>query len=291
MKKQEITLSWDGENSAGVLFKPDASGPVPPPCLVICHGAFEYKENFFELAAYLTEKGINAFVMDMPGHGQSSGARYHINPDLWVRAIQAAIDRLEQDLEISDARSAARIGAFGFSSGGTAVLEAALAEPRINAVITLDATVRNYLGKWDTLVFRLINMAAAAKKKLTGTDLRLNLLSELKKAIVAHDPAVNQTIINDPALVAAYTAFPLPGAAATAFVDTIRRVHRIAVPTLVMHGAEDRVDPPETAQCLFDTLTCEKSLEYIPGSGHSGHLDAQKQTVMELTASWALAHL
>lgn len=287
MRMHPITLSWNPEKTAGVLFRRDHDGKTDGPCLVICHGAFEYKENFFDLAAYLAEQGISALVMDMPGHGESSGNRYHINMDLWVRAIRTAVDWLGKDPEIDPNR----IGAFGFSSGGTAVMEAALVEPRIKALITLDATVRNYLGFWDTLVFKLLTNVGTLKRKITGRDLRLNILSELNKATVAHDPAVNQAIISDAALVAAYSRFPLPGAAATAFVDTIKRIDKITAPTLILHGEEDQVDPPDTARVIFNTLTCKKALEFIPQSGHCGHLDTHKETIMQRTLDWALKHL
>jgi hypothetical protein len=36
---------------------------------------------------------------------------------------------------------------------------------------------------------------------------------------------------------------------------------------------------------------CEKAIELIPESGHCGHLDVQKKTIMQLTANWALTHL
>ena len=287
MRMQPIILSWNPEKTASVLFRRDNAEKTSGPGLVICHGAFEYKKNFFDLAAYLAEHGISALVMDMPGHGESTGEQYHIDMDLWVRAIRTAVDWLEKDPEIDGNR----IGAFGFSSGGTAVLEAALVDHRIKALITLDATVRNYLGFWDTLVFKLLINVGKIKRKITGRDLRLNILFELNKARVTHDPAVNQAVISDAALVAAYSHFPLPGAAATAFVDTIKRIHKIAAPTLVLHGEEDRVDPPDTARVIFNTLTCEKAIEFIPQSGHCGHLDTHKETIMQLTADWALKHL
>jgi len=74
-------------------------------------------------------------------------------------------------------------------------------------------------------------------------------------------------------------------------VDTIRRVHDIKVPTLVLHGAEDKIDKPESARLLYGTLTCTKGLHIIEGNGHLGHMDRNKRTVMELTAGWALKHL
>ncbi|MFZ2631014.1 MAG: alpha/beta fold hydrolase [Desulfosalsimonadaceae bacterium] len=284
MNFKSIVIPCQSQTLAGALFTPD--GPAPCPCLILCHGAFEYKENFYEMAESLSQDGIAAVVPDMPGHGDSFGERFHINIELWVQAIRSAIDFVEHQPEI-DSR---RIGAFGFSSGGTAVLEAALAEPRLKALITLDATVRNYLGVWDTLSFKALNLIGKMKKRMTGKDLRLNLVHLLKTAHVACDPTVNQGIVSNPRMIDAYAAFPLPGAAPCAFVDTITQVHRISIPTLVIHGREDQVDAPETAQVLHDALTCEKSLEFISPSGHCGHLDTQKHRVFQLTKQWALNH-
>lgn len=111
---------------------------------------------------------------------------------------------------------------------------------------------------------------------ITGSGLRLSLVHVLKSAKVAYDPAINQSIISDPRMIDAYSAFPLPGAAPCAFVDTIKRIHKISIPTLVMHGEDDHIDPPETAELIFKTLTYDKSLEFSPQSRHCGHLDTKK---------------
>jgi len=285
MNFQPLNIPCQNQLLAASLFLPDGDGPFP--CLILCHGAFEYKENFYEMADGLRQPGIAAIVPDMPGHGQSFGERFHIDMDLWVTAIRSTVIFLERQPAI-DSR---RIGAFGFSSGGTSVLEAALVEPRIKALVTLDATVRNYLNLWDTIGFKALTLAGQIKKKLTGKDLRLNILHILKTAHVASDPLVNQRVLSDPQTIAAYSAFPLPGAAPCAFVNTITRIHNISVPTLVIHGQEDQVDSPETAQLLHDALTCEKALEFISPSGHCGHLDTQKHKVLQLTADWALRFL
>jgi pimeloyl-ACP methyl ester carboxylesterase len=285
MNYRLVSILYQSKHLAASLFLPDGVGPFP--CLIFCHGAFEYKENFYEMADGLRQSGIAAIVPDMPGHGQSFGERFHIDMDLWVAAIISTIDFLEHQPAI-DSR---RVGTFGFSSGGTAVLEAALVEPRIKALITLDATVRNYLNIWDTIGFQALTLAGRIKKQLTGKDLRLNILHMLKTAHVATDPLVNQRVLSDPQTIAAYSAFPLPGAAPCAFVDTITRVHDISAPTLVIHGQEDQVDSPESARLLHDALTCEKALEVISPSGHCGHLDTQKHKVLQLTADWALKFL
>jgi hypothetical protein len=51
------------------------------------------------------------------------------------------------------------------------------------------------------------------------------------------------------------------------------------------------VDPVETAHLLFEALTCVKHLCIVPGNGHMGHMDRNKNTVLEITSDWVLSHL
>jgi pimeloyl-ACP methyl ester carboxylesterase len=74
-------------------------------------------------------------------------------------------------------------------------------------------------------------------------------------------------------------------------VNTIERVSRITIPTLVLWGEDDQLDPPETARLLYDALICKKQLHIIPGNGHVGHLDRNRGQVFTLTANWALENL
>ena len=129
------------------------------------------------------------------------------------------------------------------------------------------------------------------KKLLTGQDLHFSLMSMAGGIHVASDPEINQKLVTDPRIVEVYSSFPLLGAAQCFFVDTLKRVGRITAPTLVLHGQDDQLDPPKSAQLLYDALTCEKQLYIIPGNGHVGHMDRHKDRVMELTADWALKHL
>ncbi len=105
------------------------------------------------------------------------------------------------------------------------------------------------------------------------------------------DPMVNRLVTSDPRVREAYGSVPFPGSAGCYFTDTLHRVPSIRVPTLVLHGAEDRVDPPESGRLLYQGLTCEKSLRIIPRSGHAAHLDTEKEQVFHSTVEWARTHL
>lgn len=283
--RESLSFTSLGEKIASVLFLPDAHGDCP--ALIMCHGAMDFKENLFEFCEFLAGKGIAALAMDMHGFGESGGDRYHVVIEDWVADIRAALAALQAHRRID----AKRIGAFGFSSGGTAVLECSLVEPGIQALITLDATVRPVSNIPDRIGIEVLSALGWIKRLFTGTGLQVSLVGSCAKMEVASDPEINAAWGRNPRVIEMWSAFPFPGTKESTVVDTIRRVHDIKVPTLVLHGAEDKIDKPESARLLYGTLTCTKGLHIIEGNGHLGHMDRNKRTVMELTAGWALKHL
>lgn len=282
--RKSVRIKSLGEELSGVLFM--VPGEEPSPVLIICHGAGEFKENYFELCEQLALRGIAALALDMHGHGESAGERYHVEMEQWVADIRAAVDFLLEHPGIDGKR----IGAFGLSSGGTAVLEAALVEPRLKALITLDATVRNSLPLALSCFLKTFVLMGKMKKWITRHDLRVPL-AKLGKFHLASDPEVDRKLQADPRARAAFMAFPFPGGSQAFFVNTLERVSGIKAPTLILWGEEDKLDPPETARLLYDALSCEKQLHIIPGNGHVGHLDRNRFIVFTLTADWALQKL
>jgi len=283
--KENIHFFSNGDIIAGTLFLPEDN--TPSCALILCHGAMDFKEHYYEFCEFLAAKGIAALAIDMHGNGQSQGERFHVNIAQWVADIISALDFLDAH----PATSGVKIGAFGLSSGGTAVLECAMTEPRIQALITLDATVRTILSLPETIQIQFLLLLGRAKRFLTHKELRLSMVHVFKKIPLTSDPKINRQWTQDPRIIEMWSSWPIPGAKESIVVDTIQRAHKIAVPTLVLHGAEDKIDPPETAHLLFAALSCEKDIHIIPGNGHVGHMDRNKDAVMNLTADWLLKHL
>ncbi len=274
-----------GDNIVGTLFLPASEHPVP--VLIICHGAGDWKENYYEMCEELAERQIGALALDLSGHGQSGGERFFVDLRHWVADIRAAIDFLVTHPRVD----ANKIGAVGLSSGGTAILEASLIEPRLKVLIGLSPTVRNSLPFPVGLLMRVMLLAGRLKLCLTGKHLRVPLAKFSVGPKLASDPEINRQILANPRSLEAFQVFPLPGAAQAFFVDTIKRVGRIQVPTLVLWGEDDQMDPPETGRLLFQALTCKKALQIVPGNGHVGHLDRHRAQVFGLTGDWALENL
>lgn len=259
----------------------------PGPTLIVSHGAGEFKENYLEMAEYLSKRGVSCLLLDMHGHGDSGGHRYHVAMKEWVPDLIAALDYLatRPDVDIQ------KIGAFGLSSGGTAILEAAVTESRLRALIALDATVMNTLPWSITLSMGSLSILGYLKRLITGEDLRISIVKLLEEVELASDPEINARLRVDPGKVRAFQKFPLPGASEAFFVNTIRRVPTIKAATLVIWGEEDNLDPVSTAHAIHNALTGPKRLEIIAGNGHAGHLDRNRERVFELTAQWLLQHL
>ncbi len=268
-------------------FVAAAGSTAPAPVLIVSHGAGEFKENYLEMASYLSARGIASLLLDMHGHGESGGRAYHVSIPEWTADIIAAIDYLQTRPDVDGAR----ISAFGLSSGGTAILEAAVVDPRLKALIALDATVMNTLPWSTTLVMGGLSLMGKIKRALTGEDLRISIVKLLDEVALASDPEINAKLKVDPGKLRAFSRFPLPGASEAFFVNTIKRVPKIKAATLVIWGADDELDPVSTAIRLHETLTCVKQLEIVEGNGHVGHLDRHRERVFELVSDWLLVHL
>lgn len=263
-----------------------ACGEGKRPVLIVSHGAGEFKENYLEMASALARRGVSSLLIDMHGHGESGGAAYHVSMKEWVPDIRAALDYLGARADVDPAK----IGAFGLSSGGTAILETAVIDSRLSALVALDATVMNTLPFSVSLTMRLLSAIGWLKRLVTGSDLRISIVKLLEEVALASDPAINAKLRVDPGKIRAFKNFPLPGAADAFFVNTIRRVSKVTAPTLVIWGEDDNLDPITTAHALHSALTCEKGMEIVSGNGHVGHLDRNRQRVFDLTADWVLKH-
>ncbi len=231
----------------------------------------------------LASRGMAMLAFDMCGHGESGGERYHVVIGKWVEALRAALDFAQADVRIDGNR----LGAFGISSGGTTILEAALIDSRLKALVLLDATVNNSMPLAFAVFIYLLVLSGKLKKAFTGRELRVPL-AKLGSFDLVADKEIDKRLRADPLTVAAFMEYPFPGGTEAFFVDTIRRIHGVKAATMVIWGAEDKMDSTATARLIYSTLTCKKQLHVIPGNGHAGHLDRHRLKVFELTRGWLL---
>ncbi|MDY7077993.1 MAG: alpha/beta fold hydrolase [Chloroflexota bacterium] len=285
MTMQEISFLSEDDRLAAALFLPERT---PAPAVIFAHGVFEFKEDFFDYAGRLAEAGFVTLALDMRGHGASEGIRYSCDQEQWTADVISALDYLETRSEVEKNS----LGLVGLSSGGTAVLRAAARpDPRAKAIVTLAASFQTNLSVLERAIFVALRAAGVVKRALTGSDLRVNLVSIANTMVTAEDPAVDKHFHTAPQLVDAFEHVPFPSVW-NGFVVNIRdELPRVQAPTLVIHGTQDQMEPVSGARVLYETLTCEKELRIIEGSGHLLHLDYGKDDTFAFLLGWLQQHL
>ncbi len=126
---ERLQVGGIGSPVVGYLHRPNRPGNVP--CVVIVPGLASAKEQPDFQPEALVARGLAAFAMDLPGHGEAfTGSRLHFAS---YHAVSDAIDILSRQPGIDPAR----IAVLGTSLGGTVALKAASEDARIAAVVSI----------------------------------------------------------------------------------------------------------------------------------------------------------
>jgi pimeloyl-ACP methyl ester carboxylesterase len=145
--------------------------PLSPPkaTVIMLHGFQDSKEDMIHWALYLAQHGYRAVLVDLRGHGRSTGN--------WVgygafeaRDLRQVIDELERRQLI-----AGRIGILGISYGASVGLQLAGLDGRIGAVVAIEpfsdprtavrefarAVVPGFVGGWTDQDFSIAEERAS----------------------------------------------------------------------------------------------------------------------------------
>ena len=200
-----------------------------------------------------------AIAVDYPGYGESE-ARAGATRDDFARAALAVLDTL----------GIATAHVCGLSLGGVvAIAMHHLAPDRCASLIIADSFAVHPDGQaiHDRSVaassaMPMAELAAARAPALLGAAAGDAIAMEVIATMCRIDPAAFRQ-----------------GAAAVWLADQRDRVARIAVPTLVLVGDEDRVTPPALSLELFETVGTALEvrplveLVTIPAAGHLANLE------------------
>ena len=161
------------------------------PVLVLCHGYKSSRSEILTLATSLQQHRYNVFVFNFAGHGESP-VGYTTLGIKEAEELHAAIDMLAQrtDMDIT------RIGLWGYSMGGYAVLQVASHSPRVQAIVVdsgypspaalLRIELRNLgagtlplLEELTILEFRVVSLFLGDASDVLGDLSRLTGVSKL----------------------------------------------------------------------------------------------------------------
>jgi pimeloyl-ACP methyl ester carboxylesterase len=221
------------------------------PAVVFVHGSGGSRTSWQAQIDPL-DRHFGTVALDLPGHGQTPGP-LPSNPAQYGAFVVRALETLRPPRPPVLA---------GISLGGLVVMEAALARPDLVSGLVLIATAA--LIRVDPELPSLLSRDHEA-----GVGLFASRLFAPENAAKLERPS-REILRGVPADVL------LADLRAGDGWDLGGRLDRIAAPTLVICGREDRLVPPDSSRRLAEGIPGAR-LEVLAGAGHMVHLEKFKE--------------
>ncbi len=204
--------------------------------VVLVHGQGEHSGRYEHVGSILAEGGLSVRSYDLLGYGASGGGRGDI--EQWSMYL----DQLE--LHIREAQASGRPTVIvAHSSGPLISLDYVLSERPNPELMVFTAPALHVEDDFRT---RLLRPLIPALARLVP---KLAIRAPVKGEQLSRDPAVGQEFLSDPLV-----HQPVTMRFAAAYLDAQARVsanlHKLDVPTLVMHGELDTIAPASESEEL-----------------------------------------
>ncbi len=241
--------------------------------LVISHGYAEHSGRYKHVAELLVERGFAVYALDHRGHGKSEGTRANIkhfgdfSADLYLL--------LKQVREASKNK----LFLLGHSMGGAIALQTILESPELIDGLLLSAAFLQSANPPSPMFRKLLEVIVRLLPNLPIQSLDSQLLS--------HDPEAVQAYQNDPLVYNGKVRASLGKELLDIGPYVLEQVLNIQVPTLVMHGSDDKIASPKGSDMLFERLgTRDKTLKTYQGYYHEILNELAKEVVLEDILQW-----
>jgi acylglycerol lipase len=225
----------------------------PKATVIITHGIAEHSGRYHKITKLLNDARYDVIRYDLRGHGQSAGARGELKHHLdMVHDLHALVlDIKKQD---------ASIYLLGYSLGGLIVHMYAVTYQDVKGIIASGAST-DYLK--DILPFRFFGVKLLSFYSIK-TNFADNKLSRIQ--------SVETNYINDP-------------------LNLKKKIKNHQVPTLILHGKDDKIVPYTFAEDIFEKISAEdKKLCLYKNSYHEIFNDLDQELVFKDLIEWLDAH-
>lgn len=261
------------------LFRQSWRPAATPRAVVVnLHGLGDHSSLYPTLVDHMVAREMVVQTFDLRGNGRSAGARGHV--DDWRSYRHDLATFLELVARDDPGRP---LFLLGNSLGGLIVLDYALSTPAgLGGVIAVSAPLSRLNVPAPLMALgRIMSKLWPAFSLETGLDL----------SGLAHDRSVAEAIVSDP-------LFHRRGSArlSTEVTAAIARVRAgagaLALPVLLLHGAEDRMVSPEGSRAYAaEVASPDKQLIEYPDGYHALFADYGHERVLADVSGWIEARL
>ena len=244
----------------------------PRAAVLLIHGISEHSGRYEHVGLFLAERGFDVVAIDLRGFGQSGGRRAFVN------TFDEYLDDVEDQLAEIRALGVPVV-LLGHSMGGLIALSYALSGRPAPDLLALSAPA---LGANIPAPLRALTPLLALLAP------RLRVPSPIKGEMLATDPAVGEAYFADPLIV----RFVTPGLGHALMLQmawTNENLTRLAIPTLVMHGADDPLVPPRSTRPLADLALVTRRT--YPALRHEIFNEPARFAILQELADWLTERL
>jgi alpha-beta hydrolase superfamily lysophospholipase len=237
--------------------------------LLLVHGLAEHSGRYERTGRLLAEAGIDVTAFDLRGHGGSGGRRGDV--ERWTDYLDDIAVRLASVRAEAGGRP---VVLFAHSYGGLISTDYVLSgRPTPDLLVLSGPALDDGLPRWQHVVAPLIARVLP----------RLAFRNAWSPDVLSRDPEVGRLALLDPGSPERMTT--RLGAFGFAAQERVRAtLAKLAVPTLVFHGSDDRLVPPAATE-PFEALPGVTRRVY-PGLRHETLNEPEGPQVVADVIAW-----
>lgn len=250
---------------------------APRAAVLLVHGLAEHSGRYEHVGAQLATAGLETFGWDHRGFGGSAGERAWV--DRWSRYHEDVEDRLAA---VRAAVPGLPVAIYGHSMGGLIALGYALSgRPQPDLLILSAPGIDDEGAAWKHLLAPLLARLVP----------KVHFPNGIAPELVSRDPARHEADRRDPLLLSSSTA----ALGARFFEEQARLRAAVAgrptlpVPTLVIHGLDDRLVPPSSSEALVGLGIVTRRA--YAGIRHELHNEPEGPAILADVIAWVDAHV
>jgi alpha-beta hydrolase superfamily lysophospholipase len=247
--------------------------------VLVLHGGGDHSGRYPGITTALVQAGFQVALVDLRGHGQSDGRRWHVDGFAdYLHDVDAFVAKLSQDGIAGE-----RLFALGHSQGGLIAALWAVTHGKLLSGLVLSSP---YL--------KLALKPPAAKvlaAKLVGKVVPwLPVAAGLKMSKLTSDPEMQRWTDRDP-LYGRSTTPRWFSEATRAQREAIARAGDIDVPLLVLAGSGDEIADVRAARAFVDAARSrDKRLVVYDGFRHELFNEVRRAEPIGEAVAWLKAH-
>jgi alpha-beta hydrolase superfamily lysophospholipase len=233
----------------------------------------EHSGRYHALAEHFCRAGFEVIAFDQIGHGQSGGPRGHVSD---YELLLDDIDALVRELRHRGGRGPCWL--YGHSLGGNLVLNFLLRRrPELSGAVVTSPLLLPVVSPplWKRLLATALNGLSPGLTFRTGID----------PAALSHDLQAVQRYREDP-LVHGRVSVRLAIQMLAAGRWALRHADQLLLPTLLMHGAADRLTSPAASRQFAQQAGSVCTLKVWPDLFHELHWEPQRAQVLDTALDW-----